>query len=495
MQHQALHTLAGALVRAGQWEAAQRAGEAIADPALRGAVLKVLAESLSESKPGPHITEIAQNISSAVATIPELQLQTEILQLLASSLAVAGHNAEAVDYFTVAHQTIDAVSGEKSRAELLHNLAKALATTEQWAMAWQTVHDIAEASWRVRAWCELAQACVRAEQHADMALQTAYQTIGSVPNAMVRVKLVQALACTMGTADQWDDARHIVNEISNSRLRDEGLQKLVSEAIVQKQWTIARQIANDILEMQFRAAALMEIATARVSVGHATASDPDFQSARQAADSIPEARFRAAALRMLGQTLVDVDKEAAVEVFHMARQATGSINDPRQRAEALSMLAQVLGDSGQWQRVSECWDDARQTLAMIPDGNIRRKTQIMMVHTLARSGRYEEARQVADTISDIGGRVEALRAIAQAYGDAKRIQEVVALIQAVWVDATNHKELLMLVDLVCPLLIACPEMDIGNCMFEGISWADRQYEALFDRITLERRVPRMHRRC
>jgi len=128
------------------------------------------------------------------------------------------------------------------------------------------------------------------------------------------------------------------------------------------------------------------------------------------------------------------------------------------------------------------WDDARAVAETIADPFWRAWALREVAGALARAGQWEEARAtladartVAVTIADPKERARALREVAGALINVGQIDDTVALLMRSWAQAQTVDELTKLFTIDASLLRAYPTL--GGDLPEAFNWVERVVRA------------------
>jgi tetratricopeptide (TPR) repeat protein/transcriptional regulator with XRE-family HTH domain len=451
----ALSALAQSLAQAGRqneaidtFRSAHIISEGIAETSRRGPALSNLASALAESR-------YFEQASLVIETIAHNATRVVACRHLVQALA---HAQE----WEQAYQTANAIADHNEQAYALSALSQALAQKQHYERARLTAEMITSSSQRVKALSILAQALAETghQHNAVDTFNTARRIADAITDDFQRAKGLRALTRALARAQCLEQARMTTQVIADVHQRSLATHFLVQTLIRNQEWEQACQLANTIADGNERASAFRELAQAVLSVGRQCDTDEAFNSARQAAETI-EDKFRrvhalselaqalllagrqcdaadtfqngreiaetiedqfwrASSLRALAQALYRTEmRHDANETVHAARQAANSIVDDSRRASAMKNLVQVLATSQEWEQ-------AYETVKIIPADFERASAQSTLARALAQAQEWKKSRQTADTITIDHHRASALCALAQALLQAGRKHDAVS---------------------------------------------------------------------
>ena len=167
----------------------------------------------------------------------------------------------------------------------------------------------------------------------------------------------------------------------------------------------AEQLAHAIEGDWSQAEALFNLATAAVQAG-------DYERAERLSRTIKIPEWMAAALGGLAGALAAMDSLRARRLADEAEKLVRSITDPGPRDAALQRLATTMAAIGDI-------DHAEQLVRSIEPSSWPQATALRaVVAALARSGRYSQAKQLADSITCLRSRLGALADLVKALAEA-----------------------------------------------------------------------------
>jgi tetratricopeptide (TPR) repeat protein len=343
-----------------------------------------------------------------------------IMTKLASSLAHAGRIDEArkvVDSIPLAHKQIDALS------QIATALAKAndSRADEAFQNVREAIDSIEYSRYRDSALSDLAAALAQAQRF-DEAYEVA-QTVQD-QDSFSKAFALHTLANALTQAQRFDEAYEVAQTIQNTYWKTKALSQLTNTLIQAQRFDKARDVANTIQDASAQVVALSELATALVRANDSRA-DAIFKQAREVADTIQNASRKADALSELVIALAQADDPRADETFNYTREVAYTIRDSfstddYDKTVALRQLGVALAQTDDT-RADETFNYARELADSIPDilGSTRKALalrQLANLHALAQ--RFDEAREIADSIEDASQKAAAIRELASAFARA-----------------------------------------------------------------------------
>ena len=386
---------------------------------------------------------------------------------LVATFIQAGHRAETEAVLAMTRQITTAISHEWSRNIALSTLANTLAQAGRWDEAHQTATAISNSQDRARALSTLASALAQAGRWDE-----AHQIATAIPisNSQDRARALSTLASALAQAGHMTDAeatfamvRQTIAVIPNNWEHTNALRDLVHTFAQSRRWDEAHQIATAIPNSQDRARALSTLASTLAQAGHITDAEATFAMVRQTIAVIPNNWERTNALRDLVHTFAQSRR------WDEACQTAAAITENNVRTRTLYEIVPAIAHAGYMTEAeiiftttrqndlaifnnyipieylctlagalaqARCWDNARQTITMLPTGKHRSNALRTLAATLSQAKCWDDAYQTATAIPDDSTRADALRTLAVTLAQAGYTSEAKAAFTAAHQTAT-----------------------------------------------------------
>ena len=372
-QAEALRELADALMKAEQWQQAERIIARIEDAWLRTEALRELADALMKA-------EQWQQVEQMITRMEDVNEQAGALRELADMLVKAGQ-------WQQAEQKILCIKDTWQQMEALRELSATLAQAKQSQQAERVIARIEDTDEQARALRELADVLAQAGelQQANVIWGKAKEIIALMEHAWQQAGALQELAASFVKVGQWQQADTI--------------------------WTEVKEVIALIGDIDERALALRELSATLAQVGQ-------WQQAEQVIARIEDTDEQARALRELAGAL------AQAKQWQQAEGTIFSIKDVRQRAIALGELAEALVKVGQWQR-------AEMMIASIENEDEQVETFWELDKTIAQPQQWQQAEMMIVSTENEDEHAKALREMIGAITQARQGEQA----EALWAEA------------------------------------------------------------
>jgi tetratricopeptide (TPR) repeat protein len=406
---EAAHQAAVALYKAGAFERARRATEAMGDSRVKILALSALAGAAAEMGQPAKAAALFEQVRETVEGVSDPRGKVLALSDLAEAAAKIGDPAKASALIEQARQMADGIGDPRDKALTVGDLAEAAAMVDPAKspllveQARQTVERMGDPGGKARTFRDLAAVAARLNDPARAAtlIDQARQAAGEIGDPRDRSSMFTELAVNvMNTGDV----------VKAAALAEQG-----------------RQAAEEINDPRHKAERLKVVAGVRGAVGAWTAAGALLDESRQAADEIGDPRDKAWTLRGLAEAAAALKSPAkAVALIEQARQAAEGIGDRWDKARTLASLAEVTEEIDDPVRAAALIEQARKAAGDLGDTALTTPvpedlTWLLRAHdpvkSLARVGAWRRARQVAQGYPMPDDRARALTTILEVWAE------------------------------------------------------------------------------
>ncbi|HEU4325496.1 MAG TPA: AAA family ATPase [Roseiflexaceae bacterium] len=329
-----------------------------------------------------------------VLTEPSRKARTLIQ--IGQVLSRQGQTGAAQQVYQRARDVVRSIEDGGRRAEVLGQVAAALAAGGEWELALEVARSIEDGGRRAEVLGHVA-AALAAGGERELALEVAR----SIEDGERRTRVLGHVAAAPTTGGERDQALAVALSIEEGGWRAEALGQIAAallkgggrKQVLEMAWLIVDVGRHD--EM------LGQVAAALAAEGELEAARMCVVEALEVARSIAGGGKRAEALGQVATALAaGGERELALEVAR-------SIEDGDWRAGALGQVTAVLAAGGEWEL-------ALEVARSIEDGGWRAGALRQVTAALAAGGEWELALEVACSIEDGERRAEALGEVAAA---------------------------------------------------------------------------------
>lgn len=409
-QSQARTQFAEALVQAGHLDEARQFADTLQYFENKEHVLSVLASSFAHAGRFEEARELAD-------TIPSGSSQIRALSQIANALSHAD-NPGADDAFQYVRVMVDNID-QYYRDSALNALAKGLAEAKRFDEAREIIDAIQDKDGFSKSFAlhQLATALIQANRFDEVR-----EVADSIQDASRKAEALTQLTNALVQAHRFDEAREVADSIQSAYGKAGVVTQLFTELAqaddlgADDAFQYALTIANTIQYASPKADSLSKLAIALAQID-AQGADNIFRHAREVAHTIRDdydAYRNAVALSRLASTLTLADAPRASDIFQLARETANSIRDASRKVSVLSELGIENAETNK-PYADEAFKHAREVIESIRGGyGISKKDDALRQHTtmLVRAQRFDEAREVADTIKGVSRKVDTLRELA-----------------------------------------------------------------------------------
>ena len=429
--------------------------------------------------------------------------QALVFQSIAEYLSMQPvRKAESLQISLRAHEIAGSISDSKQQAWALRRLAEALVQTQRWEQAEKVARSISDSNMQSEVLEDLAGALARAQRW-EQAEEVACSISSNPKRARVSMKIVGALA----QAQRWEQAERVACSISSSSARACAFSALAG-ALTQAQrweqaesfWTLAAEVARPISDSDERAWTFSALAgaltqaqrweqaesfwtlaaeaarsisnsdeRARVSMKlvEAMAQAQRWEQAEEVARSIPNSYQRVWVLTMLAEALAQAQRwEKAEEV---ARSISSSA-DNKQKTRAFCALAVALEQDHRQEQAERAWERAKGAASVSTMYSDKNGALKELAGALVRTQRWEQAEEIARSISDSKQQAAALKNLIEVLIKYYKHDRILHLVQRSYLQAETRDFALQEISLAAGLISLKPE--IGIALYEAFKWVD-----------------------
>jgi tetratricopeptide (TPR) repeat protein/lipopolysaccharide biosynthesis regulator YciM len=422
----ALAGLTVALVQAGRYDKALDVARSITDHSLIGhaETLTDLAIALAHAG-DPHAAAFFDQVADAARSIPDVHrrvstrahLVTALIDLATALTQV--DNPRAAAFFDQAVDVARSISPNRTHGNALAALAAALAQAGRFNQAFEAAQSIRDGYRldRARTFTDLAVAFAQAgDPRAPALFNQAADVARGHSDDLDRGRALALVAVALAQAGRFDQAFGVARSIPDDKHRDPTLADIAAALAQTGRFDQAAEVAHSIPYDYERARALVTLAAALAQAGR-------FSQAAEVTRSIPDEDQRDGALTTLAAAL------AKAGYFDQAAEVTGSISDNFDRARMFTDLAVAFAQAGD-PRAPAFFDQAAEVTHSIPNAEVnyfgfhtRAFALASLAGALAKAGRFDQAFDIARSISDEGQRGGALAGLALALATTERFDQ------------------------------------------------------------------------
>ncbi|GHO98466.1 hypothetical protein KSF_085140 [Reticulibacter mediterranei] len=340
-QSRALEEFASILIRAQQWEQAEKMARSIRDDQRRDGALSELVCALAQ----------AQQWKQAELILPAIQDASSLASALCglvSALTREQRRGYARRYIPQIEKQARSIREPQWQSVTWEKLASTLIQAHQWKKTEEIARNIQDIDIRVRVLAKLALELKKAKRmkYAGQIFLQAEEIAREKKEAEDRERMLIRLLSVLVEAQQWKQAEQLFHRLKMAidAIGHSGWQSLLLEELTfvlaqAQQWKKAEEVARSISGTNRQAMALRHVASG-------LAQAQQWEQAKQIALSITRVEERIKALGDLALALTQAQQ------WEQAKQIALSITRVEERIKALSDLALALTQAQQWERTT-----------------------------------------------------------------------------------------------------------------------------------------------
>ncbi len=410
----ALVTVAEALVRAGEEDAALTAAQGIEGDWRTAEVWKVVVQALIQRGDMGAARRAAQKALATAEGIVVDMYKAQVLSAVAQALTQVEDVEAARGAARKALKTAKAIKDEPAKAKALGMVVQALAQVGEVETALAEVEAIEDGKYKADALEVVAQALAQVGDkiglgHAQtLAQQFWYEeprVVRAVAQALAQVGEFKAALSTV----KW--IRSHLDRTSALEVVAQVLAQVGDKAALGQALAVVEAMAND----EYKAQALMVVAQALARVG-------ELETALTAVEAINDDWRKAGALEMVVPALARAGDKAALRRVLAEVEA---MTKHEHKADALNVVSEALAQVGDKMGL-------RQALAIAePLKQDWRKARALsgIAQALSQVGEFETALTAVEAINGDEYKADALKVVAQALAQVEDVEELLDVIQ------------------------------------------------------------------
>jgi tetratricopeptide (TPR) repeat protein len=419
-----LSGLAEALVRTGRFEEARETAYAIPDDRDRARALSDLAAAVAQAGDEDRASALFDEALEVAPDIPEEGKRWKALGAVVRALAQAGCYEEAVTAVrnvTQGSQWEEVVRQGWNWAEVLQDVAVALAGAGRYEEAKEIANSVPDdwlaqilrqdphPYWNKAGTLGAVASALATAGHFEQAREVAY----SIPNLLEKEEALGELVAALIKSGRYEGAREVANELPDNE-KWAWIPRAEVNAIAQEgRYEEAMEVASKLPEGEQRADALSSLARSLTQAGR-------YDEAREVAYKISFDFSRAEALRALMNALSQEGR------YEEATDVASELSAGESKARALSDLAAAVAQAGDDDRASALFDEALEVVHKLSSFTLGKRFALSsLVDALARTGRYDEAKKAAQSVSEDQDRGDALASVVRALAQVGRYEDAI----------------------------------------------------------------------
>lgn len=343
---------------------------------------------------------VAHEALEAGRKIEDASSRSWALVRIIEALARAGQNDEATQIAAEALEAARNIKGKESRSTALVRVATALAEAGKSVEAQEMAREIEDAGSRSYALVSIVEELVKAGRYAD-----ARAAARQIKTAEDRAKALAGIVEALVKAGKSDEAMQVANEALEAagQLKFDVQGRYTANAwVIEMLAGIGR--TDEALEMvrrtksaDDRSRTLVGVIGVLVKAGKHAEASRVANEAVEAARQIKDLNDRTMALIYVAEALAKSDSSA--EVSRIANEALPAIGE-RGSYWQMDKIVRLLAKAGKNEEAKQVADKELAAIQELPPGEARTDAlaSLVIVTAVARSGTSAETRQVAHTV-------------------------------------------------------------------------------------------------